>query len=73
MIAKVLQFPEATTAEQALMEALEMAQGNDLQDVLIVGHDGGGYIVIMASGSVTGKDALWMLEMAKLRVLGADV
>ena len=73
MIAKVLHFPETTTAEQTLMEAVGMYQANDLPDVVVVGYDGDGHLVIMSSGAITNKDALWMLEIAKLRVLGADV
>lgn len=70
MIAKVLQFPEATTAEKTLMEALDMYKANDLPDVVVVGYDSDGHLVIMSSGALTNKDVLWMMETAKLRVLG---
>lgn len=72
MVAKVLEFPKTVTPEQALMEALDMARNNDLQDALVIGHDGAGDLVIVASGALTGKDALWMMEQAKALVLDPE-
>jgi hypothetical protein len=49
-----------------------MARNGDLQDVLVLCYDGDGHQVMIASGAVTRRDALWMLETAKVAVLSPD-
>lgn len=62
----VLPFPPTTTMtpRQALLSALEMAENDDLQDVLVVGYDGDGDLVIRSS-RMDRKDALWLAEMLR--------
>lgn len=59
---KVLSLPATTTftPEQALNSALSL----DMQDVLIIGYDQDGELVIRSS-RMNRMDALWLLEKAK--------
>lgn len=69
MTDNVTAFPspiEMTTPEQALREAIERG----LDSVLIIGDTPEGTMFIRSSGDVTRRDALWMLEHAKINALG---
>ena len=69
MTDNVTAFPspvEMTTPEQALREAIERG----LDSVLIIGDTPEGKMFIRSSGDVTRRDALWMLERAKINALG---
>ena len=69
MTDNVTAFPspvEMTTPEQALLEAIERG----LDSVLIIGDTPEGTMFIRSSGDVTRRDALWMLEHAKINALG---
>ena len=67
----VLAFPATTTMtpQQALLSALEFANNDDLQDVLVVGYDGDGELIIRSS-RMDCKDALWLSEQLRLYALG---
>lgn len=65
----VTTFPspvEMTTPDMALRDALERG----LDSVLIVGETPEGTLFIRSSGDVTRRDALWMIEHAKMQALG---
>lgn len=49
---------------QALLSAMEFADNDNLQDVLIVGYDADGELLIRSS-RMDRKDALWMAEMLR--------
>lgn len=69
MTDNVTAFPspvEMTTPEQALRAAIERG----LDSVLIIGDTPEGTMFIRSSGDVTRRDALWMLEHAKINALG---
>lgn len=69
MTDNVTAFPspvEMTTPEQALREAIERG----LDSVLVIGDTPEGTMFIRSSGDVTRRDALWMLEHAKINALG---
>jgi hypothetical protein len=69
----VTQFPypqELTTVETALRDANE----SDLTDVLIIGFTGEDHkIYIRSSGDVTNADALFLIEHARMAVLGLGI
>lgn len=52
------------TPEQALRSAIERAP----QEVLIIGHDGKGRL-IMRSSKMSRKDSLWLVEAAKIEIM----
>lgn len=58
------------TPQQALLSALEFANNDNLQDVLIVGYDGAGELLVRSS-RMDRKDALWLAEQLRLHALGA--
>lgn len=68
----ILSFPATTTMtpQQALLSALEFANNDNLQDVLIVGYDGAGELLVRSS-RMDRKDALWLAEQLRLHALGA--
>lgn len=59
-------FPAATTftPKQALLSAMDFADNDNLQDVLIVGYDGDGVLLIRSS-RMDRKDALWLSELLR--------
>ena len=67
----VLAFPATTTMtpQQALLSALEFANNDNLKDVLVVGYDGDGELIIRSS-RMDCKDALWLSEQLRLYALG---
>ena len=67
----VLAFPATTTMtpQQALLSALEFANNDNLQDVLVIGYDGDGELVIRSS-RMDRKDALWISEQLRIYALG---
>ena len=67
----VLAFPATTTMtpQQALLSALDFANNDNLQDVLVVGYDGDGELIIRSS-RMDRKDALWLSEQLRLYALG---
>jgi len=67
----VLAFPATTTMtpKQALLSALELANNDNLQDVLVVGYDGDGDLLVRSS-RMDRKDALWLSEQLRLYALG---
>ena len=66
----VLAFPATTTMtpQQALLSALDFANNDNLQDVLVVGYDGDGELIIRSS-RIDRKDALWLSEQLRLYAL----
>lgn len=62
----VFAFPPSVTMtpEQALRSALEFAVNDNMQDVLVVGYDGDGFLIVRSS-RMDRKEALWLSE--KLR------
>ena len=62
----VLAFPATVTMtpEQALLSALEFAQNDNMQDVLVVGYDGDG-VVVVRSSRMDRRDALWLSEQLR--------
>ena len=58
-----------TTPEMALTDAI----GRGLSDVFILGYTPQGALYIRSSADVTRREALWLLENAKLTVLGVPV
>jgi len=67
----VLAFPATITMtpQQALLSALEFANNDNLQDVLVIGYDGDGELVIRSS-RMDRKDALWVSEQLRIYALG---
>ncbi len=51
------------------MSAMEFVENDNLQDVLIVGYDGDGELVIRSS-RMDRKDALWLSEKLRSYALG---
>jgi hypothetical protein len=70
---KVVEFPypqELTTVEAALREAND----SDLTDVVVLGFTGEDHkIYIRSSGNVTNADALFLIEHARMSVLGLGI
>lgn len=66
----VLAFPATTTMtpQQALLSALEFADQDNLQEVLVVGYDGDGDLLIRSS-RMTRRDALWLAEQLRQHAL----
>jgi len=58
-----------TTPEVALTDAI----GRGLSDVFILGYTPQGTLYIRSSADVTRKEALWLLENAKLAVMGVPI
>lgn len=69
----VLVFPatDTMTPQQALLSALEFANNNNLQDVLVVGYAGDGSLVLRSS-RMDRKDALWLSEQLRKYALGDE-
>lgn len=69
----VMHFPPTTTMtpRQALLSALEFAENDRLQDVLVVGYDDDGDLVIRSS-RMDRKDALWLSEMLRRYALETE-
>ena len=67
----VIAFPatDTMTPEQALISALEFARSDNMQDVLIIGYDGDGGLLVRSS-RMNRKDALWMSEQLRIYALG---
>lgn len=67
----VFAFPATTTMtpEQALRSALEFATNDNLQDVLVVGYDGDGALLVRSS-RMDRKEALWLSEQLRRHALG---
>lgn len=67
----VFAFPATTTMtpEQALRSALEFATNDNLQDVLVVGYDGDGALLVRSS-RMDRKEALWLSEQLRRYALG---
>lgn len=59
---------DTMTPEQALLSALEFAKADDLKDVLVIGHDAEGFIIIRSS-RMDRKTALWSVKEAEDYVL----
>lgn len=62
----VVTFPatDKMTPQQALLSALEFANNDDLQDVLVVGYVGNGTLLVRSS-RMDCKDALWLSEQLR--------
>ncbi len=67
----VFAFPATVTMtpEQALLSALEFTRTGNMQDVLVVGYDGDGRLVVRSS-RMDRKEALWLSEQARRHALG---
>lgn len=57
------------TPQQALLSAIEFANNDNLQDVLVVGYDGDGDLLVRSS-RMDRKDALWLSEQLRRYALG---
>jgi len=53
-------------------EALALVGREKFKDILIIGHDQNGGILIRSSG-LTNRDTLWLIEQAKRHVFGDDL
>ena len=62
MTANVFSLPATTTF--TVEQALESARSLDMADVLVIGYDRDGDLVIRSS-RMDRKDALWLCEMAR--------
>jgi len=62
----ITSLPATTTftPRQALLSAMEFADNDNLQDVLIVGYDGNGELIVRSS-RMDRKDALWLAELLR--------
>ena len=58
------------TPKQALLSALGFAENDNLKEVIIVGYDSDGDLIVRSS-RMNRQDALWLTEMLKQHVLGA--
>jgi len=67
----ILAFPATTTMtpQQALLSALEFANTDNLQDVLVVGYDRYGELLVRSS-RMDRRDALWLSEQLRKHALG---
>jgi hypothetical protein len=59
------------TPEQALLSALEFARDDNLTDVVVIGYDTDGVLVIRSS-KMTRAVGLFMIEKAKQWTLGGE-
>lgn len=61
---KILAFPATVTMtpRQALLSALTFAEEDNLTDVLVVGYDGDGHLLVRSS-RMDLKEALWLSEL----------
>ena len=68
---KIIALPASVnyTPEQALLSALDLARDDNLTDVLIIGYDADGMLVVRSS-KMTRAEGLFMLEKAKPWTLG---
>lgn len=57
------------TPEQALLAALEFCRDDNLTDVMVIGYDSDGVLIIRSS-KMTRADGLFMLENAKKWTMG---
>ena len=57
-----------TTPMQALLSAMEFANNDNLQDVIIVGYDGYGGLLVRCS-NMSRADALWLVERLRKYIL----
>ena len=59
-------LPASTTftPEQALLSAMEFVNHDNLNDILIVGYDRDGLLLVRSS-RMDRKDALWLAEMLR--------
>lgn len=64
----VIQLFENITPDKVLMAAIERG----LTSVVVVGNTPQGTMYVSSSGDVTRKDALWLLENAKMSTLGFE-
>lgn len=55
---------ESFTPEQALKSALEFVRNDNLKDVLVIGYDADGVLIIRSS-KMSRSDAIFILEKAK--------
>lgn len=62
----ITSLPATTTftTRQALLSAMEFSDNDNLQDVLIVGYDGNGELLVRSS-RMDRKDALWLSELLR--------
>lgn len=62
----ITSLPASTTmtARQALLSDMDFADQDNLQDVMIVGYDGNGEMLVRSS-RMDRKDALWLAEMLR--------
>lgn len=62
----IIALPASTnyTAEQALASTLDLCRRDNVQDVLIVGYDEAGQLIVRSS-RMSRADAVFLLEKAK--------
>lgn len=59
------------TPEQALLSALEFAREDNLTDVMVIGYDADGVLIIRSS-RMSRADGLFMVEKARQWTLGGE-
>ena len=69
----ITSLPPTTTftPRQALLSAMEFSDNDNLQDVLIVGYDGEGELIVRSS-RMDRKDALWLAELLRNWAISGD-
>jgi hypothetical protein len=70
---KVIALPASTnyTPEQALLSALEFCRDDNLTDVLVIGYDADGGLVVRSS-KMTRAEGLFMAEKARMWAITGD-
>ena len=61
----------ARTPLKTLLSVMEFANNGNLQDVIIVGYDGDGELLVQSS-DMSRADALWLVEHLRKHVLDED-
>ena len=72
-MAKVTSLPTSATMtpKQALLSVLDLAEGGCVEELLIVGHDCDGELIIRSS-RMKRRDAVWLAEQLRLYALESD-
>lgn len=71
-VSNVRELPASTTMtpKQALLSALGFAENDNLTEVVIVGYDKDGDLLVRSS-RMNRESALWLAEMLRQHALGA--
>ena len=68
-MSNITAFPASTTFTPG--QALDSAKSHDLKDVLVIGYDQDGELIIRSS-RLTRRDARWMGESARQHIFTAE-